>query len=73
MLVDCTLFCHKIVRCVQEFDFFCYVIVLSLLFADLRVLKMSLYNCSIFTHVLSLILSRFFALFATEVLITVFT
>ena len=42
ILVGSTLFCHKIVRCVQEFDFSCCVLVLSLLFADLRVLYMSL-------------------------------
>ena len=42
ILVGSTLFCHKIVRCVQEFDFSCYVLVLSLFFADLRFLKMSL-------------------------------
>ena len=37
-----TLFCHKIESCVQEFDFSCYVLVLSLLFAYLRFLNMSL-------------------------------
>ena len=71
ILVGSKTFCHKIVRCVQEFDFSRSVLVLSLLFADLRVLKMS--TEPYLQKYCRLSCLDIFDLFATEVFITVFT